>query len=137
MGIFHYTLIVVPSAFVDAHPELRQGALRKADLTERGLWRNQPSPDCLARLRGLWAHDNSWGDCEEYVSSHDDFCSDLRIWKDEADGVWSIDFRYCPAVDDIALLGSFLQILHDYGYKALSRESGAYWTPTLRLSWLT
>ena len=77
MAVFQYSLELLP--FGDA--EKYAGILleRKTDGARTEVWKPQPTMASLTRLRQLLPINQSWGPCEEYVSS-------LEVWNSAVRG---------------------------------------------------
>ena len=126
MGVHHYQLALLPSAFADDAWD---------DLWERDdLWSEQPPSALLRELRRLLPKETSWVPVEEFQSANE-WGSDLRIWHDgQRDGpIESVVFRFAPVGDSQEVLERFLNTAARLGLLVYSRASGRILQPRIKI----
>ena len=131
MAVFHYKLERLPAIAGDAHASLLDQ--RRLEGSQTVVWFQQPSTAALTRLRSLMPLVQTWGPCEEYVSSTDTWSSDLRIWHsdDSRSCVEKIELRFSSIKMRLDLLTEFIRIAVDEDYMLGSVESRQVLRPVL------
>ncbi len=128
MGVHHFTLKLIPIAFLDKHQELTKHPWSDVDIdmvedTKSGCWSsNQPSNEMLGLLRKILPIENSWGETEEYQSKNH-WGSDVRIWKETDGTVLDITLRFSPVKKEYDVLKKYIEIANVNNCILFNQES--------------
>ena len=132
MGVHHFTLKLIPKAFLDKHQELTKHPWSNVDIDmaediKSGCWSsNQPSNEMLGLLRKILPIDNSLiihGVKLKNINLRNHWGSDVRIWKETDGTVWDITLRFSPVEKKYDVLKKYIEIANVNNCILFNQES--------------